>query len=85
MAGISEKDHTRYEKTRIIGARALQLSMGAPMMITFSEKELEEMSYDVLEIAKKEYEQGKIPMEIHRIMPEHHRPSVQPKEPTPAE
>ena len=41
MAGISEKDHTRYEKTRIIGARALQLSMGAPMMITFSEKELQ--------------------------------------------
>ncbi len=34
------RPHTRFEKARIIGARALQSSMGAPIYVT--EKELRE-------------------------------------------
>ena len=29
--------HTRFEKARIIGARALQISMGAPLFVTEDE------------------------------------------------
>ena len=32
--------HTRFEKARILGARALQISMGAPLYVT--EEELRE-------------------------------------------
>ena len=28
------QNYTRYEKARIVGARALQISMGAPILIT---------------------------------------------------
>ena len=31
------RHHTRFEKARIIGARALQISMGAPLYVTESE------------------------------------------------
>ena len=56
--------HTKYEQARIIGARAMQISQGAPFLIKLSEKDLEKMGYDVLEIAKLEYKEGLIPMEI---------------------
>ena len=58
--------HTKYEKARIIGARALQISMGAPMMVKLSEKDLEKIRYNPVEIAKMEYEQGVIPIEIRK-------------------
>ena len=38
--------HTRFEKARIIGARALQISMGAPLFVT--EDELREKFNDEL-------------------------------------
>ena len=31
------RTHTRFEKARIIGARALQISMGAPLFVTEDE------------------------------------------------
>ena len=34
------RQHTRFEKARIVGARALQISMGAPLYV--SEEELRE-------------------------------------------
>ncbi len=40
------RPHTRFEKARIIGARALQISMGAPIYVT--EKELRESFRDEL-------------------------------------
>ncbi len=61
--------YTKYEKARMLGARALQISMGAPMLVKLSEKELEELKYSPLEIAKKEFEQDKIPIEIKRSIP----------------
>lgn len=55
---------TRFEKARIIGARALQLSMGAPILI----KILEDIR-DPLVIAVKELEADAIPMTVRRNMP----------------
>ena len=60
---------TKYEKARLIGARALQLSMGAPFVLELSENELERMNYNPIEIAKLEIERGVLPIEILRPMP----------------
>ncbi|MFP4118029.1 MAG: DNA-directed RNA polymerase subunit K [Candidatus Woesearchaeota archaeon] len=57
---------TKYEKARLIGSRALQISMGAPFMIKLSKKDLEALSYNPIEIAKKELEKDKIPIEVVR-------------------
>ena len=58
--------YTKYEKARIIGARALQLSMGAPFMLAISKKKLKELRYDTIEIAKLEYEKGVVPITVRR-------------------
>ena len=55
---------TRYEKARIIGARALQLSMGAPTLIKISGDFIEPLN-----IAIKELEVGVIPITVKRSMP----------------
>jgi DNA-directed RNA polymerase subunit K len=51
--------YTRFEKARIIGARALQIAMGAPVLI-------ETDKTDPLEIAKEEFEKGVIPITVKR-------------------
>ncbi len=61
---------TKYEKTRIIGARALQLAMGAPLILKFKKDTLKKINYSTIEIAKKEYLKGIIPITIKRPMPE---------------
>jgi DNA-directed RNA polymerase I, II, and III subunit RPABC2 len=55
---------TRYEKARIIGARALQISFGAPILIS-----LKNITLDSLSIAAKELEKGVLPITIRRSMP----------------
>lgn len=62
-------DYTKYEKARIIGARSLQLSMGAPFMVKMSNKDLERINFNTLEIAKMEFEQGLIPITVKRPLP----------------
>ena len=57
---------TKYEKARIIGARSLQISMGAPILVKLTPKKLEELEYDSLEIAKLEFEEGLIPLDVER-------------------
>ncbi|MFC1690595.1 DNA-directed RNA polymerase subunit K [Nanoarchaeota archaeon] len=61
-----EKKYTKYEKARIIGSRALQIAMGAPFKVKLSEKELEKINYDTLAIAKLEFEQGVVPLDVKR-------------------
>jgi DNA-directed RNA polymerase subunit K len=58
--------YTKYERARLVGARALQISMGAPFMVELDEKALEKISYNPIEIAKLEFEKGVIPIEIKR-------------------
>ena len=72
MAKSKDKgfDYTKYEKARLLGSRALQITMGAPFLIKMSKKDLEKANYDPLEIAKKEFEAGAIPISIIRPLPE---------------
>ncbi len=68
---------TKYERARIIGARALQISMGAPFLLKTTKKDLEELKYNTVEIAKREFAAGVIPIGIRRVMPKH---IIEPKE-----
>lgn len=60
---------SKYEKARMIGSRALQIGMGAPFLIKLSEKDLEEINYNPIEIAKREFEAGVMPITVKRPMP----------------
>ena len=53
--------YTRFEKARIIGARALQISMGAPILVDAS-KDL----VDPIQLALHEFEMGAIPITVYR-------------------
>lgn len=59
-------EYTKYEIARIIGARALQISMGAPLMVELSKEELEKIRFNPVEIAKIEFEKGSIPIKAKR-------------------
>lgn len=61
---------TKYEKARIIGARALQIAMGAPLLLKLNKEDLERINYSPIEIAKMEYEKDILPITIKRPMPE---------------
>jgi len=71
---IGEGEFTRYEKARIIGSRALQIAQGAPTLVKLTKKELEEIKYNPIEIAKKEFLAGKVPISIKRSLP-HEKPT----------
>lgn len=60
---------TKYEKARMIGSRALQIAMGAPFLVKLSEKDLEDISYNPVEIAKLELEKGVLPITVKRPVP----------------
>ncbi|HLC31273.1 MAG TPA: DNA-directed RNA polymerase subunit K [Candidatus Nanoarchaeia archaeon] len=60
---------TRYEIARIIGARALQIAMDAPLLFRFKEEELKAMNYDALKIAERELKEDVLPISIHRPTP----------------
>jgi len=62
--------YTKYEVARIIGARALQLAMGAPLLIKLTQQDFERMNYSTTEIAKLEFESGILPISIKRPLPE---------------
>ena len=58
--------YTKYEKARMIGSRGLQLSMGAPFLVTLTQEDLQKLHYDPLEIALREFEEGVLPITIKR-------------------
>lgn len=55
---------TKYEKSRIIGARALQLSMGAPILVDTEEV------LDPIIIAEAELSGNLLPLTIRRYLPD---------------
>lgn len=63
-AKIRSQRMTRYERSRIIGARALQISMGAPILIRVNPTIL-----DPIRIAELELEKRALPMTIRRKLP----------------
>ena len=61
---------TKYEIARVIGARALQIAMDAPLLLKLSDAELKEMKYDSIRIAEAEFESGVLPIAINRPTPQ---------------
>lgn len=59
-------EYTKYEESKIIGSRALQLAQGAPFMIKLSDNDLEKIRYNPVEIAKMEFKEGLIPITTKR-------------------
>ena len=55
---------TKYERARILGTRALQISMNAPVLVDL------EGETDPLQIAIKELREKKIPLIVRRYMPD---------------
>ncbi|VDD91524.1 unnamed protein product [Enterobius vermicularis] len=55
---------TKYERARVLGTRALQIAMGAPVMVEL------EGETDPLEIARKELKERNIPIVIRRYLPD---------------
>ncbi|MBI2575084.1 DNA-directed RNA polymerase subunit K [Candidatus Woesearchaeota archaeon] len=58
--------YTKYEKARIIGARALQISSGAPFLVKLSDGELEKLRYSPVKVAELEFEKGLIPIQVKK-------------------
>ena len=61
--------YTKYEVARILGARALQISMNAPLLLNISPEKLEEIDFNPLKIAEMEFEADILPITIKRPMP----------------
>ena len=56
--------YTRFERARIVGARALQIAMGAPVLI-----EAPSGAVDPIEIATLEFQKGALPITVARERP----------------
>ena len=55
---------TKYERARVLGTRALQISMNAPIMVDLDGET------DPLRIAEKELRERKIPIIVRRYLPD---------------
>lgn len=61
---ITTRYLTKYERARVLGTRALQISMNAPVMVDLDGE------IDPLRIAEKELRERKIPIIIRRYLPD---------------
>ena len=61
MTPVKFKDITKYEKARLIGARALQLAVGAPCLVKSAPSNI-----NALVLAKLEFEKNAIPLQVMR-------------------
>lgn len=55
----SQSDFTRFEKARVIGARALQIALGAPTL-------LDTTDFDPVRLSHMEFNEGIIPITVVR-------------------
>merc|ERR1712232_177407 len=62
---ITPKFMTKYERARVIGIRALQISKNAPVLIDLGKEDM-----DPILIAEKELNERKIPFLIRRYLPD---------------
>ncbi len=64
MRFLEFDEMSRFERARIISARALQIDMGAPPLVKKKDRS------DPIEIAKKEFDEGVVPLTVrHREPP----------------
>ena len=61
---VTTRFMTKYERARVLGTRALQISMNAPVLV-----DTEKLT-DPLQIAMKELRERKIPFVIRRYLPD---------------
>ena len=54
-------EYTRFERARIVGARALQIAMGAPVLIAVAPG-----TVDPIEIATTEFDKKALPITVAR-------------------
>jgi DNA-directed RNA polymerase subunit K len=58
---VDGEKYTRFERARILGARALQVSLGAPILI-----DIAATLVDPVDIAELEFAAGRIPITVRR-------------------
>ncbi|HDJ96780.1 MAG TPA: DNA-directed RNA polymerase subunit K [Candidatus Aenigmarchaeota archaeon] len=56
---------TRFEVARIVGARALQIALGAPVLVKLKKGE----KFNPIELAKREFMEGIVPITVKRPLP----------------
>jgi DNA-directed RNA polymerase subunit K len=66
---MDAEKYTKYEQARILGARALQIAMNAPLLIKIEDSDLEKLNYDALKIAEVEFNSDVLPISIKKPMP----------------
>ena len=62
---IGPKKLTRFERARVLGARALQISMGAPVLL-----DVPELIKSPIELAELELREDVLPISIRRSLPD---------------
>ena len=67
---MKQEEFTKYERARILGARALQIAMNAPLLIKINPEDLEKIKYDALKIAEIELSSGILPISIKKPFPQ---------------
>ena len=65
VALIGPKKLTRFERARVVGARALQISMGAPVLL-----DVPELIRSPIDLAELELREGVLPISIRRSLPD---------------
>jgi len=66
-------EFTRFEVARILGARSLQIALGAPTLVKIEKEK------DPVEIAKKEFREKKVPITVKRELPDKTRITINTK------
>ncbi len=67
---MDNQDFSKYERARILGARALQIAMNAPLLIKIGQEDLEKIKFDSLKIAEIELNSNILPISIKKPFPE---------------
>jgi DNA-directed RNA polymerase I, II, and III subunit RPABC2 len=62
---IGPRKLTRFERARVVGARALQIALGAPVLI-----DVDPGSLSPIDIATQELEESALPISIRRTLPD---------------
>lgn len=65
IAIIGPRKLTRFERARVVGARALQIALGGPVLI-----DIHPGSRSPIDIATQELEAGALPISIRRTLPD---------------
>ncbi len=66
---MNTENFTKYETARILGARALQIAMNAPLLIKITNEDLETIKFDAIKIAEIELNSDILPISVKKPLP----------------